>query len=340
LVTVQFPGPVELSRVVPTPEAPDMAANGAWYPTVSCDDACTLTVRSSGAPLTTTLESTGWSAWSRDHSRYAVVGTLEGHSVLLIVQGDAPAIDTLFDSASSAVDAFAWWRDELVVAITDASGTRLQRLALDGTLADIAALPGRVNYFYPSPDESRFLFTQRSPDGWRLWIYDAAPGALSDLGNMGSDHAGAHTPDDVAPENGKGGPMYIAWAHDNAKVAFGGGFEPPYIMTTVDLGTGTHVVTELPNGYPGEIQWNTDDSLVAVSSYDIERTHHETWVVDPGTGIGTHLMNGCVIVWSPDGRFLAVHGEDVAGVAIVDVRTGERGQLTHLGDDAPLRWEP
>jgi hypothetical protein len=317
-----------------------MAANGAWYPTVGCDDVCTLTVRSSGAPLTTTLENTGWSAWSRDHSRYAVIGMRDGHSVLLVVQGDVPTIDAIFDSASSTIDAFAWQGDQLIAAITDANGTRLQLLTLDGTLTDITGVAGHVNYFYPSPDESRFLFTQRWPDGWRLWMYDAASATLSNLGNMGSDRAGATTPDDVAPENGKGGPMYIAWAHNNAMVAFGGGFEPPYIMTTVDLGTGSHVETELPNGYPGEIQWNADDSLVAVSSYDIERTHHETWVVDPTTGAGRHLMNGCVIVWAPDGRFLAVHAEDVAGIAIIDVRTGERGQLTHIGDDAPLRWEP
>ena len=47
---------------------------------------------------------------------------------------------------------------------------------------------------------------------------------------------------------------------------------------------------------------------------------------------------GCVIIWSPDGRFLAVHGEDLPGIAIVDIASGERGQLTHEANDIPLQW--
>jgi hypothetical protein len=49
-------------------------------------------------------------------------------------------------------------------------------------------------------------------------------------------------------------------------------------------------------------------------------------------------MDGCVIVWSPDSRFLAVHGEDIPGIAIVDVASGARMQLTANPTDAPLTW--
>ena len=49
-------------------------------------------------------------------------------------------------------------------------------------------------------------------------------------------------------------------------------------------------------------------------------------------------MDGCIIVWSPDSRFLAVHGEDVHGIAIVDVLSGARLRLTDDKADAPLSW--
>jgi hypothetical protein len=75
-----------------------------------------------------------------------------------------------------------------------------------------------------------------------------------------------------------------------------------------------------------------------VSSYDPDRTRHETFVVDPASGEASHLLNGCILVWSPDSRFLAVHGEPDPGISLVDVHTGETGKLTHEMNDTPWRW--
>ena len=86
--------------------------------------------------------------------------------------------------------------------------------------------------------------------------------------------------------------------------------------------------TEFPFGYPGEIKWSPDGTKLAVSTYDVERTRHESYVVDPATGVATHLLSGCVIVWSHDSRFLAVHGEPDPGISIVDVMTGEQGKVS------------
>jgi Tol biopolymer transport system component len=96
--------------------------------------------------------------------------------------------------------------------------------------------------------------------------------------------------------------------------------------------------TQFPSGYPGEIKWSPDGTSIAVSTYDVNRTHHETWAVDPATGAGRHIMDGCVIVWSPDSRFLAVHGEDRPGIAIIDATSGERMQLTSDPADVPISW--
>jgi Tol biopolymer transport system component len=153
---------------------------------------------------------------------------------------------------------------------------------------------------------------------------------------MGADGpGGVRVPD--PPDGGKG-PMYIAWSPGGSKLAFGGGFEPPYTMTVLDLATGTITTAEFASGYPGEIKWSPDGATLAVSTYDGERTHHETWIIDPRTGAGTHLMDGCIIVWSPDSRFLAVHGEDIPGIAIVEAASGARMQLTAARADAPLLW--
>ena len=172
-----------------------------------------------------------------------------------------------------------------------------------------------------------------------MFAFDTETEELRDLGNMGSDEAGGALPHESSPWEGKG-PMYIAWSPDGTKLAFGGGLEAPYIMTTIDVVSGKVARSQFPNGYPGEIKWSPDTSSIAVSTYDVNRTHHETWVVDPITGVGTHLLDGCVIVWSPDGRFLAVHGEDQPGIAIVDVVRRTRAQLTHVPSDVPLAWDP
>jgi hypothetical protein len=158
---------------------------------------------------------------------------------------------------------------------------------------------------------------------------------------MGSDAAASTPPEHFDPDGAaKVSPMYIAWSPDGRRVAFGGGYEAPFFMTTVDLLAGAAVRTDFPSGYPGEIRWTADSTRIAVSTYDVERTHHETWVVDPSTGVGRHLMDGCVIVWSPNGRFLAVHAEDADGITIIDADSGARGQLTHRRDDAPIEWAP
>ena len=145
-------------------------------------------------------------------------------------------------------------------------------------------------------------------------------------------------------EDPGGGSITSRWnSHqgpDGTRLSFGGGYEPPYSMTTLNIANGTEVRTVFTNGYPGEIRWNAGGTLIAVSTYDTLRTHHETHVVDPASGVSRHLLDGCVIVWSPDGRFLAVHGETEPGIAVVDVHTGEHGQLTHASSDAPLRWDP
>ena len=243
----------------------------------------------------------------------------------------------MYDADAGQILAFEWHEDGFLVAFSGGIGTQVQLVNSDGSVRTVAESPSAISYFHASPDRHSFAFSASDPAGWRLFTVDAATGTVTDHGAMGSDGPGAVPVAD--PPDGKG-PMYISWSPDGSRLAFGGGFSPPYTMTTLDLATNAAVRSEFPSGYPGEIRWSPDGTQIAVSTYDVERTHHETWVVDPMTGTGTHLMDGCVIVWSPDSRLLAVHGEDIPGIAIIDVATGARMQLTASRDDAPLLWTP
>jgi hypothetical protein len=78
--------------------------------------------------------------------------------------------------------------------------------------------------------------------------------------------------------------------------------------------------------------------MIAVAPYDDALERYETWVVDPATGNQRYLTNGCRPVWSPDSRYLAVRGMDTPGIALIDVATGERLQLTSDAAGVPLRW--
>jgi dipeptidyl aminopeptidase/acylaminoacyl peptidase len=340
-VTVELATLDELARVTSMPAASHEASAGYESIQTGCDDnGCTLTLSYIDGRMTQhDYAGTSWQEWTSDHATLAIGVTLaDGRQQVVALDGGEPRV--MLETAGEIIEAFSWHGDGLLVALADARGTRLALIDTSGGVRDIAWAAGGVSYFYPSPDRARYVFTQAAPAGWQLWMFDATSGSVSNLGNMGSDPAGRVPPADSSPEGGKGGPMYIAWSPDGSRIAFGGGFEPPYLMSIVDITTGRRATTEFPAGYPGEIHWSPDGSRVAVSTYDIERKHHETWVVDPATGAGRHLMDGCVIVWSPDNGFLAVHGEDRAGISIVDVRTGDRGQLTHRADDTPLSWTP
>jgi Tol biopolymer transport system component len=341
-VAVQFPEAVELSRA-PLESRRDErwttpSADGEWTLAVECGEIapCVLIFASPDDgthELQTPYAENVFAAWAPAGHRLALAGTGPDGAELSFV--DDPSSPELRVVASQQTTALAWHGEEEIIAAFDIGGaSELRAIRVDGSGRSLATA-AFVHHLYPSPDGETVAYTQDGEDGWRLHTINVASGELRDLGTMGSDGPGG-VPVTSAPESK--GPMAIAWSPDGSRLAFGGGFEPPYVMHAVDLRSGAHVTTEFERGYPGEIRWSPDGSRLAVSTYDIERTHHETWVVDPATGAGTHLMDGCVIVWSPDGRFLAVHGEDEPGIAIVDVVSGARAQLTRVSTDAPVAW--
>ena len=352
-VTTQFPAAAEVSREPDGTEKYDLtSADGVWRAHHSCTVAnspqCALDLIATDG-RTGRLDVDADLQWSRD-----VQWSPRGHVLAIDYSVDSSTVKAhlslIDDPASGAARViaanartFAWVEggDALAVAIDarDGTGAMLRRISTDGRESAVAPLGEMPNYLYPAPNSSIVAFTMNSVAGWNLETYDASAGEVRDLGPMGSDGPGATPVVRAAPDVKV--PMYIAWSPDGSspsKIAFGGGFEPPYTMTIVDIASGAKLTTNFTDGYPGEIRWTRDGRRLAVSTYNLERTHHETYVVDPVTGIAMHVIAGCIIVWSPDGRFLAVHGEREPGIVIADVDTGEHLQLTHVATDAPLSW--
>lgn len=342
-VTVRFPNmpdapdAVELSRVSDGPEKGDVwSADGAWRLHGGFDQYQTYayTMVAEDGRAVTPPQGEGY-AWAPGGHRYAV--KLYSGTEQSIIVGD-PETGVVQEVASqSGIFGFAWDAngEAIIAATADERGWNLTSFALDGTrstLVELQALPG---YLYRPPAGDRYAFTASGDNGWRMMLYEGAAGTVRDLGPMGSDGPDGQ-PVTVPPD--QKGPLYIAWSPDGSKLAFGGGIEPPYLMRIVDVGSGMVQTTEFAEGYPGEIFWTNDGARIGVSTYDKERKRHEVYVVDPATGVARHVTSGCIILWSPDGRFIAVHGAGEPGIAIADVETLESGRLTYDRRDFPIRW--
>lgn len=346
-VTVGFPSGAAIAQGPMSPIAAfEPSADGLWATTTDCSTICRSVLNDlDGNEREITIPNIAAISWSPEgHTLALTGGPSDGgypasNRLMSIDEFDAPP-RVLYETRKGLAHPFAWLSSgELLIADNGESDARLVRVAASGAATTIATVPSTVWYLYASPDGTSVAFTQNSPEGWELWTVDGATGDVRNAGNMGSDPAGITPPQESAPVREKG-PMYIAWSPEGTKVAFGGGYEPPYTVTIADIVTGAKHRVEFPDGYPGELKWSPDGTKLAVSSYNLPRTKHESYVVDPETGVARHVLSGCVIIWSPDSRFLAIHGEREPGVALVDVETLERAQLTHMAGDTPLRWMP
>ena len=94
-------------------------------------------------------------------------------------------------------------------------------------------------------------------------------------------------------------------------------------------------------GYAGEIAWSPDGAALAISTYSLDRTQHEVYVLEWGVDrVPRHLLDGCKIVWSPDGKFVAVKREPYKdpGLAVIRVDSGFHWPLTEQPSFIPLTW--
>lgn len=342
LVTVQVPERVEVAREPYVGGRADLtSADGEWRVHENCagdSGACEIQmIGGDGNARTLDLgASLQWSRdlqWSPSGHTLAVRSPSEAisHQIAVIDDPASGQRRPITAEAGPFINAYAWAADgNIVASTTDVNGHHLVSIELSGEITEIEPLSEQVTYFYPSPYATQFAFTANDSDGWHLHLYDSSTRTLRDLGPMGAGGVVAGSPDVKTP-------MYVAWSPDGTRIAFGGGLEPPYSMTILDVATGATRGIDFAEGYPGEIKWTADSAQIAVSTYDPERTRHEVYVIDPATGVSRNIISGCIIVWSPDGRFIALHKEREHGIVVVDVRTLAETFLTRERADV-VAW--
>jgi hypothetical protein len=261
LVTVAFPSAATIAHgPIPPIDGAVSSSDGLWSATTDCPATChVLLKRSDGTERVLEVPYVASFHWSPKGHQLAFTASTSGshptpYRLMLIDDLQAGVPRALYETRTGDEHPFEWLSStDLLIADNSTDDARLERVTTDAHATTLATVPATVWYLYASPDRTAIAFTQDSPRGWQLWTVDGGTGAIRNAGNMGSDPAGI-APPTVSPQ--LKGPMYIAWSPDGTKVAFGGGYEPPYIMTIADLTSGAKHRTQFPDGYPGEIKWS------------------------------------------------------------------------------------
>jgi hypothetical protein len=306
-----------------------LSKDGRWLAVTDCkDNGCSLVLGADAASwnveeLTLQLKAPFHSGeWAPDASVFAALD-IEGNLSLIDPTTRTPRL------VRQNVSTFAWAAgDELVFASSDGAGARLWRSALTGSPTLLAQVGSPVKQLFASPDAREFAFAQDDAAGWRLMSVGVSDGLLRDFGNLGGGLLG------TAP------PFAIAWSPDGSHIAVGPVSEP------FDL----HIVTagqspasyRLEKGYAGELKWSPDGSSLAISTYSPNRVWHEVFVVamnDLASG-PRFLLDGCEIVWSPDGQFVAVKREAwrAQAVAAIRIDTGDYWHVIDMPNLVPVAW--
>jgi hypothetical protein len=115
-------------------------------------------------------------------------------------------------------------------------------------------------------------------------------------------------------------PLVASWSPDGALFAFGSATNAPF---TLNISSGPNDLQryEVGNDFVGEAAWSPDGSKLAISSYAIDRSRHTVYIWDRAASELTRLIDGCHIIWSPDGNYLVLHRDpyDQPGVSVVSI---------------------
>jgi hypothetical protein len=95
----------------------------------------------------------------------------------------------------------------------------------------------------------------------------------------------------------------------------------------------------LREGYAGEMKWSPDGSQLAISTYSLDRKEHNVYLLGSLRSNELRFLNdGCLIFWSPDGRFIVAKREPHdLGVAAIRVSDGLSWTVTKI-KMTPASW--
>jgi WD40 repeat protein len=230
------------------------------------------------------------------------------------------------------VTAIAWAQDSRLVFATNLKdGPALWSAGIDGNLAPIGHVAAPVTRLFPSQNRDEFAFSQIDGPSWSLRVLRTWNGHIDDLGVLGrmSDSLNSDMPI-----------FAISWSRDGHYLAVGPASRS-YALYVFDRRQGGARYFAFHEGYPGELAWSPVSDTLAISTYSPDRTDHQMYVFDAGSTFDPrHVIDGCRIVWSPDGAFVAVKREPhkATGVSVVRLESGEDWPLTTQPGYIPVAW--
>jgi hypothetical protein len=359
VAAVEFPSGAwtqRLSAIRPPPEPMDVSSDGTWRAALRCIAACEVSFTASDGRATSSgFLAAGGGLWAPIDSAYAFVDVSHipgAESIVVVPDVSEPKPTVVYRApVGTYISAFAWHGvNQFVVAEDDGTSTRFALVNVDGTrrsLDDLVVAPGVGVSLHVAPGTDVVALTATGVDETRVMTIDLVSGAATDLGSINRQQPGECRPRPPygvpEPQDGfspiTAGPDGTSGSPDGSRLAFVGP-RPPFVLTMIDLTTGAVLSVTFGDAHPGEVAWSPDGTMIAVGTFDEALDRHEAWIVDAATGEGRYLLDACQLVWSPDSRFLAVRGRDRPGLAIIEVETGVRLQVTQEDISVPIRWMP
>lgn len=225
----------------------------------------------------------------------------------------------------------------------DARGDRVQPPPDSSPRAGLAVGTDPQAIAFPAPAGDAVAYVRTVDEGaWfvtRLMV--RAGGREIELGQLGG---GAYPPlitgDKAGARSRHGVPLLVAWSPDGQWLAWGSVVDDPFHLNVARAGEWESEAYALQGGYAGEMAWSPDSRYLAVSTYGENRRDHTLLIFDTASpGTPRVAAKGCVIVWAPDSRHIALHGEPATqpGLWVVSVGGGSRKVVDEPGA-VPFAW--
>ena len=198
-----------------------------------------------------------------------------------------------------------------------------------------------VGGVWVAPDETVVAFVDQTDDGaWMaVWEHSGVT-RLAQLAGPGSPPLVSG--DKTSARAADGVPLLAAWSPDGSQFAYGSATDGQDVFHVVDSRGWSERSYGLDDGFVGELVWSPDGKNVAISSYSRDGKDHTVYIADAAGGGISRLVDGCLIVWSPDSQYLAVHRDPYyePGLWLFSIDGLERRLLSDDGGATALAWLP
>ncbi len=191
-----------------------------------------------------------------------------------------------------------------------------------------------------APDATTVAFVDQTEEG--AWMAVWEPSGVTRLAQLsGPDSPPLVGQNKTAARAADGVPLLAAWSPDGSRFAYGTATDGQDVFHIADSSAWSEQSYGLNDGFVGELAWSPDGEHVAISSYSRDGQDHTVYVVAAGGGELTELVDGCLIVWSPDSSYLAVHRDPYyePGLWVFSIDGLERYQLSDEVGATALAWQ-